>query len=142
MKTVFYHFKKVFTHSCVCFTLITLFLFLIGSASPTFGSAIKVSSILSIYLFSLLLALANLLLILPKIQIGWRVMLHYLASLAAFYGVFILIAFKITATRSILVSILLFTILYTPFMGMYLFLFFSVIKKSKEQDKSYKNIYQ
>ncbi|MBQ8351741.1 MAG: hypothetical protein IJY20_06835 [Clostridia bacterium] len=100
------------------------------------------SSILSIYLFSLLLALANLLLILPKIQIGWRVMLHYLASLAAFYGVFILIAFKITATRSILVSILLFTILYTLFMGMYLFLFFSVIKKSKEQDKSYKNIYQ
>lgn len=142
MKNILPHIKKILIHSCVCFTGMTLFLFLIGSSVPTFGNAIAVSGILSVYLFSLLLSFANRLLVVQKIKIGWRVLLHYLASAASFYGVFILIAMKITASRSILVGMLLFTILYAFFMGIYLFLYYSVVKESKEQEKHYKSIYK
>lgn len=142
MKIVLPHIKKIAVHSCISFTVITLFLFLISTATPSFGNAIAVNSILLIYLFSLLLATANRLLTAPKIKIGWRVLLHYLVSLAAFYGVFVLIALKMTAARSILISLILFTILYAFFMGIYLFLYFSVVKEKKEQDKSYQSVYR
>ena len=100
-------------------------------------------AIRSLYLFSVLLAIANLLLRLPRIQIGWRVLLHFLASLACFYVVFIVIAAKITATRSILTAMLIFTILYIVVMGLYLFLYFSLSAEAQKKKKSdYKSIYQ
>ncbi len=130
MKAILPYIKKVLTSSCICFTLITLFLFLIGKAVPTVGDAIAVSSLLTIYLFSLLLALAGLLLGISAIQIGWRVLLHYLASLFAFYVVFIGIAMKLSAARSALIGLLLFTVLYAILMGVYLFLYHSYSEKA------------
>ena len=142
MNTLWSHIKKIFTHSCVCFTLLILFLFLLGSSVPSFGNAIAVGSILSVYLFSLLLACANLLLGISRIQIGFRVLLHYIVSLSAFYGVFVLIALKITAPRSALVCLLLFTIFYAIFMGVYLYLYFSIAPKKVEKKTEYQSIYK
>ncbi len=129
MKAILPYIKKILTSSCICFTLITLFLYLIGKAVPTVGDAVAISSLFTIYLFSLLLALAGLLLGISTIQIGWRVLLHYLASLFAFYFVFIVIAMKLSAARSALIGLLLFTMLYVILMGVYLFLYHSYSKK-------------
>ncbi|MBO5050674.1 MAG: hypothetical protein J6D31_00580 [Clostridia bacterium] len=129
MKAILPYIKKILTSSCICFTLITLFLYLIGKAVPTVGDAVAISSLFTIYLFSLLLALAGLLLGISTIQIGWRVLLHYLASLFAFYVVFIVIAMKLSAARSALIGLLLFTMLYAILMGVYLFLHHSYSKK-------------
>lgn len=129
MKAILPYIKKILTSSCICFTLITLFLYLIGKAVPTVGDAVAISSLFTIYLFSLLLALASLLLGISTIQIGWRVLLHYLASLFAFYVVFIVIAMKLSAARSALIGLLLFTMLYAILMGVYLFLHHSYSKK-------------
>ena len=144
MKTILPYIKKTFVQSCICFTLLTLFLFLIGSSIPAFGNAIDVSNILTLYLFALLLALANLLLLLPKIEIAWRVLIHYLASLAAFYVAFILIAMKLTAARSILSGILVFTIFYVIFIGIYLCFYLSLTNEKGEKKKksTYKSIYK
>ncbi len=142
MKTFLTYVKRVLVQTCICFTCLTLFLFLIGSAVPAFGNAIAVNSILTVFLFSLLLACANLLLMVPRIKIGWRVLMHYLASLFAFYGVFILLAMKLTAPRSILSGLLAFSLLYAICMAIYLFLFYSVIENTKKRDKAYKSIYK
>lgn len=125
MKRVFPYIKKLFVQSCICFTLMTLFLFLVGSAVPAFGNAIAVSTILSLYLFSLLLAAANLLLQIPQLKIGIRVLLHFIASIVAFYSIFVVVGMKITTQRATLTVLLLFTIFYALFMGLYLFLYFS-----------------
>ena len=129
MKAILPYIKKILTSSCICFTLITLFLYLIGKAVPTVGDAVAISSLFTIYLFSLLLALAGLLLGISTIQIGWRVLLHYLASLFAFYVVFIVIAMKLSAARSALIGLLLFTMLYAILMGVYLVHHHSYSKK-------------
>lgn len=135
MKQVFPYIKKLFIQSCVCFTLMTLFLFLIGSAVPAFGNAIAVSTILSLYLFSLLLSAANLLLLIPQIKIALRVLLHFIASIISFYSIFVVVGMKITAQREALTALLLFTIFYALLMGLYLFLYFSCSSAPRMDEK-------
>lgn len=142
MKTFLSLAKRVCHRCCVLYTVLSLSLFLIGSAVPQFGNMINVADLMTIFLFSLLLSCANLILGYGRLPIAIRVLLHYLASLAAFLGLFVFIVQQATEAGQILADLVFFTILYTLVMGVYLFLYFSFGDKDRKEEKTYKNIYK
>ena len=131
MKTFLKHASKIFTRTAITYTLLSLALFLIGSAFPEFGNMIEVSNLLTLLAFALLLSAAGLILGIEKISIVPRVALHYLASLATYIAIFVLIAQKASGTTAILSNALFFTILYALVMGVYLFMYYSLKKDEK-----------
>lgn len=142
MKAVFSTVKRILVHACICFTVLVLALFLIGSAFPSFGDAIEVKSILSIFGFSLLISCANLILHVKKLSPVLRVLLHYLACLPSFYVMFVLIITKRTEAGAILSDFLLFTILYALIMGAYLFFRTTLDRAMESNETPYKSIYK
>lgn len=127
--------KKVAVQTCVIFTLVLLLLFLIGSLIPDFAGAIEVTAILSVFLFSVLLACANLLLLLERLPAALRVALHYIASMLTFYVVFILIGHRTTPQPSaLLIYFILFTLAYAVLLGA--FLVFRNLRARKSPDKT------
>ncbi|MBQ8175365.1 MAG: DUF3021 family protein [Clostridia bacterium] len=142
MKTVFPMIKRILSQSCICFTLLVLALFLIGSAFPGFGNAIEVGSILSIFGFSLLLSCANLILRIKKIPLILRVVLHFVACLIPFYVMFVVIISGRTEAGAILADFLLFLILYALIMGAYLFFRTAFERTMESKGKTYESIYK
>ncbi len=120
MKTFWTYTKKLLTHACVSYTILTLLLFLIGVAFPELGNALQMSSILAIFGFSILLGGANLFLSIERFPFPVRLACHYPASLLAFFVVFVLIGAKASGTPAILALLLLFTIVYVIVMGVYI----------------------
>ena len=132
--------KNILLRACVSFTILTLILFLIGSAVPTFGNAIAVKTVLVLFAFSLLMACANLLLNIRRIAYPLRLLLHYLASLLTFYVLFVVILIQAKGISTILADLLLFTFLYTVIMGA--FLLFQHAIEGKAKNKDYEQIYK
>ena len=134
--------RSILIRCCVWFTVLTLCLFLIGSAFPEFGNAIAVKTVLVLFAFSFLIACANLILGIPKIPASLRFLLHYAASLLAFYVLFVRIAMQATEARTVLTALILFTIFYALFMGGGA-LFRHSIKQALKTDKNeYQKIYK
>ncbi len=125
--------KKLLIHACVSYTVLTMLLFLLGAAFPVFGNAIEISSIFSVFGFSVLLGGANFTLSMPRFAFPARLVFHYLASLLAFYVVFVLIGTRTSAIPTVVALLLLFTILYVITMGAYI-LIRNTIKHAKAKD--------
>lgn len=134
--------KRVLVSACVIFTFFVLFVFIIGSAAPDFTGAIDLKNILTILLFSVVFAAANLLLHLDRISVFLRVLLHYGATALGFYFVFILIAAKATAPNAVFVMLLFYTILYAILMGVYQVVFRPLARRRAEKERNYEKIYK
>lgn len=134
--------RSILTRCCVWFTILTLFLFLIGSAFPEFGNAIAVNTVLVLFAFSFLIACVNLILGISKVPMSLRILLHYLASLLAFYVLFVLIAMQATEARTVLTSLIMFTIFYALFMGGGALFRHAVMQALKTDKKDYQRIYK
>ncbi len=134
--------RLILTRCCVWFTILTLFLFLIGSAFPEFGNAIEVKTILVLFAFSFFVACANLILSTKKFPMGLRVLLHYLISLLTFYALFVTIAMQATEMRTILSALILFSIFYAFFMGGAVLFRHSLKQALKTDKKEYQKIYK
>ena len=142
MNTVFFKIKRIWSHTCISFTLLVLAFFLIGSSFPGFGNAIQVKSILSIFGFSLLLSCAHLILQIKRIPLPLRILLHFAACLLPFYVMFVVMIANRTGAGQILADFLLFTILYAVIMGGYLFFRASLERATKSKKEPYQSIYK
>ena len=134
--------KNVLLRTCVSFTLLTLFLFVIGSAIPTFGNAIAVTTVLVLFAFSFLLACANLLLNIKHIAYPLRLFLHYLASLLTFYVLFVVVLMQAKGISTVLTDLLLFTFLYAVVMGAFLLFKHALEGKAQGKKAGYEQIYK
>ena len=92
MKTFFNIARRVLLRTCIMYTVLSLALFLVGSAFPEFGNMIEVSGLLTILAFALLLSVAGLILGIERFPIALRVLLHYLSSLFTYLVIFVFIA--------------------------------------------------
>ncbi len=138
LKTV----KNILIRTCVSFTVLTLILFLIGSAVPTFGNAIAVKTVLVLFAFSFLMACANLLLGIKRIAYPFRLLLHYLASLLTFYVLFVIILMQAGDISAVLTDLLLFTFLYAVIMGAFLLFKHAITEKAQNKKTDYEQIYK
>ena len=134
MKHLLQPLRRICMHTCCTYTILSLFLFLIGSSFPQFGNMIEVSDLLTIFFFSLLLSCANLILRYERMHIFLRVLLHYLVSAATFFVIFLLIAKKASGTTAIFSDMILFTFLYAIVIGVYLYLYFSLRAGAPKKD--------
>ena len=134
--------KRVSTQSCVCFTIVLLAIFLIGSSFPGFGNAIEVKRILSIFGFSVLLSCANLILHAKRFPLLFRILLHFVASALPYYVLFVIIIAGRTSTGAVMADLLLFAILYAVIMGVYLFFRASYERMMEIDKKPYESIYK
>ena len=139
MKPVMFYVKKLLVHACVSYTVLTMLLFLLGVAFPVFGDVIEITSVMSVFGFSLLLGGANFMLSIPRFPFPLRLVFHYLASLISFFVVFVLIGARMSAVPTVLALLLLFTIIYVIAMGTYI-LVSNAIKNAKAG--TYKNQYR
>lgn len=144
MKTFLNIARRILLRTCILYTVLSLVLFLIGSAIPQFGNMIEVSGLLTIFAFALLLAVAGLILGVERFPIALRVALHYLASLATYLVIFVFIAQKASGATAIFSNTVFFTILYALVMGIYLFAYYSLKKDEKQEKKGegYQRIYK
>ena len=145
MKTFFGIARRVLLRTCILYTVLSLVLFLVGSAIPQFGNMIEVSGLLTIFAFALLLAVAGLILGVERFPISLRVALHYLASLATYLVIFVFIAQKASGATAIFSNLIFFTLIYALVMGIYLFAYYSLKKEETKKEKSgegYRSIYK
>lgn len=134
--------KNILLRTCVSFTILTLILFLIGSAVPTFGNAIAVKTVLVVFGFSFVMACANLLLGIKRIAYPLRLLLHYLASLLTFYVLFVVILMQASGVSTVLTDLLLFTFLYAVIMGGFLLFNHAISGKAQDKKANYEQIYK
>ena len=144
MKTFFNIARRVLLRTCIMYTVLSLALFLVGSAFPEFGNMIEVSGLLTILAFALLLSVAGLILGIERFPIALRVLLHYLASLFTYLVIFVFIAQKASGATAIFSNLIFFTFLYALVMGAYLFIYYSLKKDdpTAKKGKEYQSIYK
>ena len=130
--------KRVFIDSCVCYTILVFLLSLIVSLLNN-TMVIVVTDFVWLYAFSLLIALANLILRYKPLAMGIRVVLHMVTIFSGF-AVYIVLVKQNDASSVAFLSI--------PFIAVYALVMLGVLvvnslfKKNERENKSeYKSIY-
>ncbi len=122
MKTFLEYAKRILTQACVFFTFFIVCLCLLALTLPDAKGVIAANRVPLIFLFSVFLAFAGLLLGLKRLATPLRILLHYLACGVTFYIVFIVIALNTSQLTTILALLLFYTLVYAVAIGLYLFL--------------------
>lgn len=126
----------VYTVSAMLFLLLNLAIK--GSLSNTY---INARSFLLVFVFALFFALANVIYTLPKPSHGLRLALHFVIVVGSLYLFLYLPSGAGTATSGKLLILLLITLMYWLFMGVYLALT-RTIRTQKAQKNEYQSVFK
>ena len=124
--------------SASCLTVLVLSLFYIFAVITGFAAPyIDFGMFALIFLFSLVIAVANLILGIKKYKLPLRIFIHYITLLIAFIFVFIF-AGKLSAggPEAILISVIIFTLLYAVIFTISYFTIKAVRAADERIDKS------
>ena len=140
--------RKILLSTCVNCTLISVFFYFIAAIVNKVESimnetAVTFRQFLLILLFSLLVALANRLLSVRKLQIVLRVAIHYATLLAAFLVVFVAAGkLKISGAASVFLAIAIFTVFYAAFFAAGYFLIRLFGEKPDDKKETEQPVYR
>lgn len=134
--------KKALTHACVYFSIIML-LYIAIAAIMTVNEdrlLLEASRTVLFFVFSLLLACANVVFSLKRISAVLRTVIHYFITLFAFYAC-LLLPLSLRAA-SLLIGFAVFTALYAAVMGISAFIlsrYRSSAERTEEYSKQFKS---
>lgn len=115
MKTL----ENILLKACGYTVLIMTVFYLFGLIGEIGAAFISFTTFLTVALFGLLIALAELVLNIRKIHIAFRVLIHYLVLLVAFNVVFISSGnLSVSSGGEIFSAIVIFTVLYAIMFGL------------------------
>lgn len=128
--------KKTLVSACVIFTVTTALYMLILQIMniSDVSASVEAERVLLFFVFSLLLALANMLLSIKAIHAALRYAAHYIIATFGFWTCFCLPNDKMDASKT-LVGIVLFTVGYAIVMAIYAFIKSRLKKAVKSEDK-------
>ncbi len=128
--------KKTLVSACVIFTVITALYMLILQIMNISdeSAAVEAGRVLLFFVFSLLLALANMLLSIKAIHTAVRYAAHYIIATFGFWTCLCLPNDKMDASDT-LVGIVLFTVGYAIVMAIYAFIKSRLKKAVKSEEK-------
>lgn len=128
--------KKWLSHTCVYFTIVTLFYMIIQAIVNVNDDALLLDAgrTALFFVFSLLVALANTVLTVDRLMLALRVAIHFLTVMFAFYAC-MLLPLSLPAS-SVFVGLILAAIVYAVVMGL-VALFRSRYKKLSKVDEKY-----
>lgn len=104
--------KEVLLRTCAIFTAITFLMCLLGTLLSGGKLATTLPALLGFFAFSFLLAILGEILRLKKLHLGLRIVLHFVGTIASFYGIFVSIGSFSKKTSGVLVMLILFSLLY------------------------------
>ena len=133
--------KKILCDACVYNTVAVLLLYSVGILLPNGSGLIpKLQYLYMILLFSVLLSIANRLLLSEKLNAFLRTVIHFICVAAVFYVIFIVWGgFSKSGSTTILI-LLAYTVIYFIFTAVY-YIFRAVRRKNKADvsDDSYES---
>ena len=137
-------FKSLFTSTCVWFTFVTLFMFLMGAEVKGDGAGISLAILGWFLFYSFLMSLLGMLFKIKKLSLALKVVFHFIGSVSIFSVVFFLLSgiyktYNFTGNTAIVLTTV-FVICYVVIACVALLFRFFVRKVTKETDK-YENVY-
>ncbi len=141
---VLHTFGKILTGACIIFTVLIFILYTAGMViSDNAHSWIPtLSSMYMLFLFSLVLSMANRLVLHTKLHAAFKLIIHYFISIIIFYILFFTWGHYEGSISTVFVILLLFTILYAIAAIIYAViasLTSSVKNKKSEYSSQFKN---
>ncbi len=105
--------KKIFTETCIIFTILTLLLYCVGYLTVSSEISFKISGVFTLILLSFLLSVTKRILYVKSISVPVRIILHYLLVISVSYVIFALIGNIITTSLATLALLALVTLIYS-----------------------------
>ncbi len=105
--------QKLLTDTCILFTVLAFVLFGIGSVSVEYAIALSFSGTVLLFCTALMLALCSRIFSIKKLHMAFRVLLHYVAVLAASFLIFAVIGKIVSTSLATLVLLSVITLLYS-----------------------------
>ena len=129
---------RVICMACIMYTVITLVLTAAASFFTSYAPSFV--TLISVFVFSLIVSLLGLLFKLPRLPFGLALLLHYLGSAVSFVLIFVLIASDGKNTRGGLLLTALLSVLYW-IGGAVASAVHGKHKKQAEDNRSYKSMF-
>lgn len=125
--------QKLLTDSCILFTLLVFILYSIGNIFLDSGNPMTLDKLPLLFLTCLLFCLCHRILYVKQLHMVARVLLHYVAVLAAMFVVFAVFTDIISTSLQSLIMLSIITLLYSVIALVYTFWNTRSGKKAKEE---------
>lgn len=141
MKNKFLNFLvNTFKSGCVIFTFIVFLFYILGNMMASTVQVLNLTNLFLLFLFSIVFALANLILKSKKMNIVLRVALHFITMVAGFFVIFVYLPGNLQKGSSAFVLTVVFTVLYALVTAVILTVR-HFIKKRKTDKQEYSSVY-
>ena len=140
-KKPFTPFVEIFKSGCVIFTFIVFFFYILGNVISSEVKVLTLTNLFLLFLFSIWFAISNIFLKSKKMNIVFRVALHFISTVLGFFVIFVYLPGNTNNSSSAFVLTLGFAALYAV-IAFFILLIRHQINKNKSDNSEYNSIYE